>query len=175
MAAVRGVGLADSCYVISSDSKALELARSQGAIPVREATNRGVNTAVHVGIRRAEESEYLVIPADLPLLSSSDLKRVIALKSEAADIVMSPSQAFDGTNLLLFSKAKRVRLSYDSTSFWNHLEDAAKRGHSLAVYTGKRVIFDVDTVHDLRKLAEARINSQPVAFAKKALKRWTSS
>ena len=173
--AVVGAGLGKSCYVVSSHQRALGLARSRRMTTLQEAANGGVNAAVLRGMSKAVESEFLVIPADLPLLSSSDLDRVIALKSEAADIVISPSRAFDGTNLLFFSREKRVRLSYDRNSFWNHVEDVAKEGYSLAVYAGWDVLFDVDTAQDMRELAKARTDSRSVVFAKEALMRWDSS
>lgn len=169
--AVAGTGLVAACYVVSPDQNALELARSRGANAVKEAANRGVDTAVTRGMRAAGAEEILVIPADLPLLSSHDLERAMALKSEAADVVISPSQAFDGTNLLFFSNAKPIRLSYDRDSFWNHLENAALMKRSLAVYTGMGVLFDVDTARDLWKLAGAEIKGSSVAFAKEALMR----
>ena len=173
--AVEGAGLGESCYVVSSHLKALSLAGSRGMTTVREAANGGVNAAVLRGMSKAVESGFLVIPADLPLLSISDLGHAIALKAEAIDIVISPSQTFDGTNLLFFSKEKRVRLSYDRNSFWNHMKDVARKGHSLAVYTGRGVLFDVDTAQDVRELVKAPTRSRSVDFAKEAVIRWDSS
>jgi 2-phospho-L-lactate guanylyltransferase len=169
LGAVAGTGLGESCYVVTSDLEALEVARSWGMIPVREGVDGGVNAAVRKGMRSTSEPELMVIPADLPLLSCSELEQAAALKSEGADVVISPSQALDGTNLLLFSRTAAVRLSYDVNSFWSHLEDAAKKDYSLAVYTGKGVIFDVDSASDLRRLAGANANTHSVAFAREAL------
>ncbi len=172
--AVAEAELIGSCIVVSSDPEALSLAESKGARPAREGGNKGVNSAVLAGVRAAEGPVYVVIPADLPLISGADLKRALAMRPAAGGVVISPSVGFDGTNLLLFSKRKRPALSYDRNSFWNHVGDAARRGCALAVYTGRGVTFDVDTVGDLKALGEAPINSPSASFAVKALKRWGS-
>jgi 2-phospho-L-lactate guanylyltransferase len=175
LAAVAGAGLTSSCCLVSSDSAALGLAREAGAKAIKEAQNRGVNSAVSLGMRVSGASQYLVLPADLPLLGAMDICRAMKLKSKPADVVISPSGHLDGTNLLFLSGDRRITLSYDDESFWKHLGDAARRGYTVAVYTGRGVVFDVDTLDDLSAMAKLPINSQAVVFARKALKRRASS
>jgi 2-phospho-L-lactate guanylyltransferase len=168
-------GLARSCELVSPDREALGLALEMGARPVRERANRGVNAAVLTGIRSAKSDVFLVIPADLPLLKASEIRAAVALKSHGVDVVLSPSSSFDGTNLLLFSRGRPLTLNYDRNSFWNHLAGAAKKGLSVAVYTGRGAMFDIDTVDDLKRLGRMRTGSPPVAFAKRALRKWDYS
>ncbi len=166
LAAVGGAGLAPACHVVSSDDEALRLARTAGGTPFPESENRGVNAAVSLGMKHARASRYLVLPADLPLLTASDLTRAMALSKQGADIVLSPSRLMDGTNLLLFSRRNEVPLSYDSNSFWTHLGAAASLGYSAAVYTGCGAVLDIDTVEDLALLAGARHGGEAAAFAR---------
>jgi 2-phospho-L-lactate guanylyltransferase len=175
LAAIAGAGLSSSCCLVSSDATALRLAQEAGATPVKEEANRGVNSAVSLGMRVSRARQYLVLPADLPLLTKEDIERAVSLGSGTADVVISPSAHLDGTNLLLFSREERIRLSYDHESFWGHLGDAAKRGYTVAVYTGKGVVFDVDTLGDLGAMAKLPLNSQAVVYAKKVLSRRASS
>jgi 2-phospho-L-lactate guanylyltransferase len=175
LGALAEAGLANSCELVSSDREALGLALEMGARPVRERANRGVNAAVLTGIRSAKSDDFLVIPADLPFLKAWEIRAAVGLKSQSADVVLSPSNSFDGTNLLIFSRGGRPTLSYDRNSFWNHLASIAKKGLSVAVYTGGGVMFDVDTVDDLKRLARSQTHSRPVAFAKKALEKWDCS
>ncbi len=167
-------GLAHACVLVSSDPDALRAAKTRGAIPLRESTNRGVNAAVRAGIRGSDASHFLVLPADLPVLRRSDIDRIIGLKQAGADVVISPSSAFDGTNVLLASKGRMPKLSYDRDSFWNHLDNAAKKSLTLAVYTSTGVMFDIDTEEDLRRLARLRINRRSVVFARARLGLWQS-
>jgi 2-phospho-L-lactate guanylyltransferase len=168
-------GLAGSCEVVSPDRGALGLALKMGAEPVGERSNRGVNAAVLTGMKKAKNDGIMAIPADLPLLKASEIRAAVALKSRGVDVVLSPSSSFDGTNLLLFSRDRPLALSYDRNSFWNHLADAAKKGLSVAIHTGRGVMFDIDTVDDLKRLGQMRIRSPPVAFAKRALRKWNYS
>jgi len=175
LAAVAGAGLARTCHVVTSDEPALELARRAGGAPVAEKENSGVNAAVSLGMRRVGARRYLILPADLPLLTASDIERAVALTSLSADVVISPSRHLDGTNLLLFSGDRRVPLSYDRNSFWDHISSAARMGCSLAVYTGKGALFDVDTPDDLEVLAGLQISNRTVSFARKVLGQRESS
>jgi 2-phospho-L-lactate guanylyltransferase len=114
-----------------------------------------------------ESRDVLVLPSDLPLLRASDIRKILTLKSKGLDVVLSPSQAFDGTNALLFPRGSPVRLSYDDNSFWAHLASAASHGLSVGVYAGTGVMFDVDSPEDLDALARTDINSKAAAFARR--------
>ncbi len=120
-----------------------------------------------------DENRFMVVPSDLPLLTSRELRIAARLGSQFG-CVISPSKSFNGTNLLLFSRKTGLTLSYDSDSFWNHVRGAARNRSTLAVYCGRGVLFDVDSVGDLQELAGARINTRSVEFARKAISSWAS-
>jgi 2-phospho-L-lactate guanylyltransferase len=170
LGACSGAGLLDKCSVISSDRRALSLAEKSGASGLAEPSDKGVNSAVEWGVKIEKEiDEFMVLPSDLPLLRPSELRHALGLRLSGFGLVLSPSQSFDGTNLLIFSRRERIRLSYDSDSFWNHLKEAAKNAPRLAVFNGRGVLFDVDTPADFALLARQRTNSPSAAFARKAL------
>ena len=79
-------------------------------------------------------------------------------------MVVSPSAAFDGTNLLLFSRPLPFRLCYDNDSFWNHLRSIAAVGISLAVYATRGVMTDVDTDKDVETVTKTRMRRKSVVF-----------
>jgi 2-phospho-L-lactate guanylyltransferase (CobY/MobA/RfbA family) len=114
----------------------------------------------------------MVAPSDLPLLRKSEIKTAVSYRSQGVDVVISPSRAFDGTNLLLFSKSRPIDLSYDKDSFWNHVQSSAAKGLRLAVYTGPGFIFDIDSpadLADLADLARTRANRGSVSLVRKVL------
>lgn len=167
----REAGLLSRCHVVSSDGKVLALARRLGALTIAERQDEGVNAAVDTGVRTLGKGrDFMVVPSDLPLLASDEVKTALALK-RGFDCVISPSRLFDGTNLLIFSGRDAPVLSYDSDSFWNHVRVAARKGLSLAVYCGEGVLFDVDTLKDLRALSHTGKRIPSVEFAKEALKK----
>ncbi len=167
--ALAKLGMVGECRVVSPDGEALRLAEASGAVAVDEPANKGVNAAVKRGMAGVEEDCCMIIPSDLPLLGEKEVREAVAL-SARVDVLISPSRSFDGTNLLCFSRSSPVRLSYDADSFWNHLADAAAKGYSVGVYTGRGVIHDVDTPDDLSLISKLRINSEAVAFAREAVR-----
>ena len=174
LGAFRSVGLLPRCYVVSSDLKVLTLARRLGAQTIPEPRDEGVNVAVEMGVKTlGRERTFMVVPSDLPLLAPNEVKTAFILK-RGFDCVISPSSSFDGTNLLVFSGRAAPALSYDSDSFWNHVDGAARKGLSLVVYCGEGVLSDVDTSEDLRALSRTRRRVPSAEFAKEALKKRAS-
>jgi 2-phospho-L-lactate guanylyltransferase len=168
--ALRGAGLLWATHVISSDSGVLRLATRSGAGTVREARDEGVNAAVEAGVGAlAHPLRVLVLPSDLPFLSASDLRHILAF-SEFLKVVIAPSASFNGTNALVFPPKAGLPLSYDNDSFWNHLRASGRKGLSVGIVSEPGLTFDLDSPEDLRKLARARVNTNAVAFARRAIR-----
>lgn len=169
LGAFRGAGAVGSCHVVSSDMEALALARREGAMTIEESRDAGVNAAVMAGTAALGEGrEYFVVPSDLPSLAPREIVAAFELRKRFG-CVISPSRAFDGTNLLGFAGGRRPPLSYDSDSFWNHVGGAAASGLSLAVLCAPGFLGDVDSPDDLRALSRSRRTSRAAAFAREAV------
>lgn len=171
LGAIEEAGLTGACYVVSSDSGALELASKSGASAVVEGGDDGVNVAVRRAVEAAGDPEaVLVLPSDLPLLRPSDVTHLVHLaEAGELDVVLAPSTAFDGTNALLFPGGRPFKLSYDDDSFWNHLAEAGRRGLSVGVCTLPGLTFDLDSYEDLRRLASSGSSRPAARFAREAL------
>jgi 2-phospho-L-lactate guanylyltransferase len=170
LGALGGAGLMGHCYVVSSDRAALSFAEGLGASPILEPRDAGVNVAVEWGISKVPDAkDFMVVPSDLPLLRPSEVRHAMALKDSPTQFVISPSRAFDGTNLLFMSREARIPFRYDDNSFWNHVEGASRAGLKLRVDSAAGFVFDVDTEGDLTELAGLRINSPQARFARKVL------
>jgi 2-phospho-L-lactate guanylyltransferase len=139
-------------FIVSSNRQMLEFARRFGANPLPETADTGVNSAVLLGLDSTSAYERrMVIPADLPLLSVEDIKMGPMLAREGAQIVVSPSESFDGTNMLLFTRGARIELHYDDDSFRKHVAAANARGARVAVYYSRGVGFDIDRPRDIHR------------------------
>jgi len=170
LGAFRTAGLLGRCRVVSSDAMALKVAAGLGVSGIREKRDRGVNAAVRFGVRNSgNPDEVLVVPSDIPLLRGSDIMELLTLRRAGMDVVLAPSQSFDGTNALLFSSSSLLPLSYDNNSFWNHLKGAAKLGLSTAVSSERSLMFDVDSPTDFKVLARSRSRGGAARFARRVL------
>ena len=164
---LRSAGLLGATYVISSDKEALGLAESMGANGVSEPRDAGVNAAVARGMSSVRSADaFLVLPADLPLATPSQIRHLISLGSAGLSVVLTPSASFNGTNALLFSPSCGLELSYDDDSFWNHVKSAGEKGISCGVSPQRGLMFDVDTPRDLLALAGSKARGASAKFAR---------
>ena len=175
LAVLKKAGKVKDAIVVSSDPHALRIARRGGAGTLLETRDNGVNAAVEAALAaKPEAKSFLVLPTDIPLLTSEDLGRILSLAAEGFSVI-SPSAAFDGTNALLFTRTKMPALRYDDRSFWSHLAGLARVGARVAVLTQPGVTSDIDTEADFHGLSRVRINRASAEFAKKAARQWVSS
>ena len=164
---IESAGLLNQTYLVSSDEESLRFASKLGARTLRETSEDGVNAAVERGMRETPDSEgWLILPADIPFLTSRDLPRILGFSESGAAIVMSPSREFNGTNLLLLERGSRLKLSYERNSFSNHLATAARSGFSVAVYCSWTVTLDIDSVEDVRLALSKGITNATTTFLK---------
>jgi 2-phospho-L-lactate/phosphoenolpyruvate guanylyltransferase len=159
-------------YVVSSDAQVLEFAKRFGARGVPEPADAGVNSAVNRGLEETAGYErQAVIPADLPLLAVEDLKAGPMLAREGAQVVISPSETFDGTNMLLVSRGVGMPLHYDDDSFRKHFASATSRRLRVAVYYSRGVGFDVDRPADVHRFFKYQRRGSTLTFLGRTLRR----
>ena len=165
-------GRAKDAFVVSSDLALLEFTERFGANTVAEPGDQGVNSAVERGIAASSSFEsHMVIPADLPLLSVQDLKAASMLVREGAKLVISPSEGFDGTNLLLLTKEGRLELHYDDDSFRKHVAGATSLGIPVAMYYSRGTSFDVDKAEDVHRFFKYHKAGSTLTFLGRTLRR----
>jgi 2-phospho-L-lactate/phosphoenolpyruvate guanylyltransferase len=158
-------------YVVSSDPQTLEFVRRFGANSISEPKDAGVNAAVGRGLEATTQYERrLIIPADLPLLSVEDLKVGPMLVREGAQVVISPSETFDGTNMLLVGN-EGIALHYDDDSFRKHVATATDLRLQIAVYYSRGVGFDVDKPSDLHRFFKFQKRGSTLTFLGRTLRK----
>jgi len=163
-------------YVVSSDGQILEFVQRFGASSISEPEDAGVNAAVKRGLEEtAWFDQQLVIPADLPLLSVEDLKAGPMLAREGAQVVVSPSETFDGTNMLLLTRGVGLPLHYDDDSFRKHFASATSRGLRVAVYYSRGVGFDVDRPSDVHRFFKFQKRGSTLTLLARTLRKAQSA
>ncbi len=155
--------------VISRDPAALKLARQHGAFTYGEGDKQDLNLALaraaHIAAAR-EASGILILPADLPLLSTDDVEMMLAgVKTKASaykytngnqtlgyhpsrTVAICPDRNEDGTNALYVSPAVGFEFRYGDGSYDRHLREAERLGIPCRVVHAPGLKFDLDTEED---------------------------
>ena len=138
--------------VISRDSKALSIAREYDARTVMETgapeLNAALTRATQVVAGWGGES-VLVLPADLPLVTTTDLSNIITLGRQMPSIVLAPDQLEDGTNALFMHPPGLIAYAYGPGSYERHRQLAAEAGLEAKIYQSDQLALDVDISSDL--------------------------
>jgi 2-phospho-L-lactate/phosphoenolpyruvate guanylyltransferase len=155
VSAISGSGVVNVC-VVSPDPIVLGEARERGATALRQ-ESRGLNPALEEGRRWAMEgggSSLLVLPADLPLLDTEDVRAVLDEMGEEGSIVISPDVSRSGTNALLLCPPDVLPFAFGPGSYEAHLRAARERGLYVRICERPHLAFDLDTTEDLASLDE---------------------
>jgi 2-phospho-L-lactate guanylyltransferase len=138
--------------VVSRDPEALTIAREYGARTVQEQGSPQLNIALTratmVALRHSVQS-VLIIPADLPLLTSKDIHEVIQRAVNPPVVVITPDRHQQGTNALLIAPTGLIPYEFGPDSFRKHCLSAKKAGARLEICWRKSVALDIDLPEDL--------------------------
>lgn len=147
----------DSIMVVSRDPAALALAREFGARTVLEDGSPELNTALRRAAMVANSyhaNEILIIPADLPLLTDSEIEEVLKQSGNPPEVIICPDRRKDGTNMLYINPAGLIQFNYGVGSFEKHLEQAKNIEARLRIIESPTLGLDLDLPEDLELLKE---------------------
>lgn len=143
--------------VVSKDAMVSTIAKLFGVVYLEErktGLNNSVSKAVDWCVERGATS-VLILPADIPLVVSTDLNKIFALGKKVS-MVISPSRNERGTNALLLAPPNVCPTSYGPGSFQRHIDEASQLKISFREYKSPRIAFDIDTVEDLKYFASLK-------------------
>jgi 2-phospho-L-lactate guanylyltransferase len=160
---LRGLKAIEGILVVSKDRAVLAAARKFGALSVPEGKcdglNRALTRAAAEAVVRGAEA-VMVLPADLPLLSTEDLIRAMRMANLPPFVVVAPDRAEQGTNLLYMAPPGVVRFSFGQRSFQKHRQAARRAGVEPAICRRPALAHDIDRPEDLEDLNRSRWESQ---------------
>ena len=161
--------------IVSSDKRADEIVKKYDAIFLGEKKDQGVNAAVALAdtyISKYIVDASIVIPQDLPLLLPQDIERICkAAQSHERCLVICPSVRFDGSNALLRRPPLLLKTSYEHDSYNIHIKKAKALNASVRIIHIKRIMIDIDTIDDIRKLIKFSSRNKVVAFLKSKMEK----
>jgi 2-phospho-L-lactate guanylyltransferase len=106
-----------------------------------------LNEALNKYLEQAEEP-VLIAMADLPLLSSDEIRKIISTKE---DVCIVPGKG-GGTNVLFIRNPSIYRVRYYGSSFLTHCSIATETEQKLEVYYSFLAGTDIDEPEDLVEL-----------------------
>ena len=168
------------CLIIDLLEKLLELENSQTIIVTGERINcldkfndiviineinvNGVNNAIELAdefIERNGFDKSIIIPIDLPLLSTEDIEDIIKFSGKFENgICIVPSRRYDGTNVLLRKHNLIIDTFYDNNSFYNHIKKTVEKKKAVKVFNYENLMIDLDTIEDAMAIIN-RYNGMP--------------
>lgn len=146
----------EETFVVTGDPKVSQIASSLGARVIQEKEERGETEAVVFALaemKRKGIEAILVLPADIPLVRSSDIDLLLnhAPGHASPFALLVPSHDRMGTNALLLSPPDAIRLRFGYDSFSYHLREMADHGLPLRALENERIGLDIDGPSDLRR------------------------
>ncbi len=150
LTATRGTKSIFETIVVSKDPQVSQVVKNFHVFLFKE-NRAGLNQAISEAINwciSMNAKIALILPADIPLVSSEDLDKILAF-GRTSSMVISPSRWGHGTNALLLNPPQAVQAFYGQDSFQRYIEEASRQGIRFHVYRSPRIALDVDTIVDL--------------------------
>jgi len=152
---IHNSGIADFIGVISSDASVLALAQTNGFENISD-HSLGYNEAIKRARSWAQmrgASALLILPADLPHLTTADIRTLKELAGKSPQtIVISPDATESGTNALLLRPPDLIQPSFGPDSFNRHCALVRAVGIEPAIYRSPSIACDIDLPSDLDHL-----------------------
>lgn len=151
---VRAVPQIGGTLVISRDSRVHAIAREYGAYTVMESGQPELNHALMRAtqvVASWKGSAVLVLPADLPLITTDDVAAIIDLGRGRQSVVIATDDEADGTNAMLVRPPGLIPYQYGPGSFARHVSAAQRAGAVLRRYDSDTVKLDIDLPEDLAR------------------------
>ena len=108
--------------------------------------------------KEKKADSLLVLPANIPLMSSSDIDRIIELGSQLPSMVLSPSMT-GGTNAVFLNPSDLIQVQFGPNSFFTLVKEGIDKDVALRFYSSREIALDMDSEEDLCKLLEIKNNS----------------
>ena len=143
--------------VVTGDPFASDLAAGLGFEVIADDVNPGETGAIEMATAFCRErgaDHTLVIPADIPLIESGELEKIVE-SAPPEGAVLVPDAAGRGTNAALRAPADLFPLRFGHDSFLPHLTAAKATGLPCVVLNLPGIALDVDRPEDLQELAAA--------------------
>jgi 2-phospho-L-lactate guanylyltransferase len=153
LAALKASAAVSGTVVVGEDADVQQIAEKLGA-DYLAASKTGLNPAIEEASAYCAQKysgAVLVLPADIPRVTSRDINRIVELAKDGPAVVLA-SSSNGGTNALYRSGADLIPACFGSKSFLRHIKKAYQKGVSTRLYFSPSIAMDIDSVRDLKKM-----------------------
>ena len=160
--ALRGVRQADKIFAVTNYPPAMRVAKENGWHILSEQQQISESVSVDAASRHCSAcgvTALLRLPLDVPLLRSSDIDELLALKCAAPALVIVPSRDGTGTNAILRTPPNLFPSHFGAGSFAKHCGEARRVNAEIFIRRNARLEMDVDDEADLRALTQHDLRS----------------
>lgn len=156
LATLEGTQLHLAPLLLTSDPLLATLAAPYGYPTLPDPPHADLNAVLEAGRSHAIQqgaSQLLILPTDLPYLTSAALHTFLAHAETATPtIVIAPDRDGSGTNALLLRPADAIPFRFGIGSAALHRAEAQKRGIPLHEYRDPALAQDIDLPEHYRQL-----------------------
>src|SRR4051794_39448493 len=138
--------------VVTSDTYAIRLAKEFSFVVIEDKNNRSETDAIEAATRHCEMNgieSTLVIPGDIPLITSGELWQILQAAPEEGSVLV-PAADGRGTNAAFRRPAGLFPLHFGNDSFKPHLAAARATEKPCVVLSLPGIAVDVDNPADLQ-------------------------
>lgn len=146
----------DRIVIVTGEPEVAEISRPFGSVIIKD-NDDGVNAAVALADAYLLENGFdasIVFPQDIPYIKARDIDFVLNYMAPPNFAVIVPSRKFDGTNALVRMPVNLMGTHYDNDSYRSHVNTAKAHTLNTAMIFVNRIMWDVDTMDDLRFILE---------------------
>ncbi len=144
--------------LVVTDSAEIESrVRPRGVSILLEERARGETEAVEEATRWSIRNEFerqLVIPADMPNLTSADIDTLLSEPAPKPSVVLSPAVGDDGTNAILTSPPDAITFRFGRRSFPDYVEQARRRNIACKILRLPNLVLDLDSFEDVKQFLD---------------------
>ncbi len=153
-AALSADGLA-GVAVVTADEEISALAEREGATVLKDEPASGLNAALSYAVNEVSRRGafgVLVLPADVPLVTASDIAAMIEGHESGPAVTVARAERDGGSNALACSPPDMISFHFGENSFQRHCEATRKAGVEPGSRHLPNLALDIDRPDDLGAL-----------------------
>ncbi len=141
--------------VVCPDSNVSQVVDKCG-VPFISQGRDGLSSAVRKAINWCVEKKadaLLVLPANIPLVSSGEIDSIVELGSKEPSVVLSPSLD-GGMSALFLNPLDVIQACFGPSCFFKNVEAAIKKDVPMKFHSSREIALNMDSEDDLQRLLE---------------------